>query len=401
MLNTKKNKIKIWLWTLTVFALVMLVTYGASRLLIRADTTTTDAAHGLKLSTNNASAQIGRDVSVKISAIVPTSIGQIADMLVLSIRNDGETNDYQKYKGNINPDGQMVLAPVSSSDAANGNQLVYDQFDYNWTFGSTTTAGKKYIILKAYKGTDPTPVATATTTVNVTISSGGMTLSADPTSLTLASKTDPTAQTTASPQVIKISISYPAGLANTAKIIQLEILTQAQADAGVYDAAAVQGRWTLQAGGATETKDWNVSGSSAGIYYLVAKAWNDNNPANDSKLMIAKANVVKVELIKNPKDVATDGSGGVTQADLGVISLPGKITDRETFFFVFVGLVKYAIWIAAVLGMIYGGIMLIQAAGDQTKLQKAKKIIIGSIIGLLIAIFGPFLVNVVINVFGG
>ncbi|MCL1929545.1 pilin [Candidatus Saccharibacteria bacterium] len=61
------------------------------------------------------------------------------------------------------------------------------------------------------------------------------------------------------------------------------------------------------------------------------------------------------------------------------------------------GAVMWVVGVIAVLMIIIGGIQYATAAGDESKTAKAKKIIVGAIIGLAVAILAGVLINLVLN----
>lgn len=75
-------------------------------------------------------------------------------------------------------------------------------------------------------------------------------------------------------------------------------------------------------------------------------------------------------------------------------SLPEMIFQLVTYALVLVGVVALAFFI-------YGGFLYITAAGDTEQIEKAKKIIVYAIIGIVVIAIAAALVNFVIGAFSG
>jgi hypothetical protein len=74
----------------------------------------------------------------------------------------------------------------------------------------------------------------------------------------------------------------------------------------------------------------------------------------------------------------------------GVGNLRTLVLTMVNFFLLFLGLL-------AVLMIIYGGILYITAAGEQSKIDKGKKIIMYAIIGIIIILLSWALVNTILG----
>lgn len=88
----------------------------------------------------------------------------------------------------------------------------------------------------------------------------------------------------------------------------------------------------------------------------------------------------------NPGDVPQN----ISQATGGESSARALVLNIVNFFLGFLGII-------AVIMIIYGGIMYVTAAGDQTKIDNAKKIIMYAIVGIIIVLISFALVNTVIQ----
>lgn len=81
--------------------------------------------------------------------------------------------------------------------------------------------------------------------------------------------------------------------------------------------------------------------------------------------------------------VAPEKPGGVFDGDVS-----GVLTTILNWILAIIG-------IAAVLGIVIGGLMYIVSGGDETKTKNAKSLIFASIIGLVIALVGYAIVNTI------
>lgn len=90
---------------------------------------------------------------------------------------------------------------------------------------------------------------------------------------------------------------------------------------------------------------------------------------------------------------APKGLPQVLQGDMSVSEKPVmQLAINLLFWFVV---------IAAVLMIMYSGIRMITSGGDSQKLMSAKKVLLYSVIGLVVASGAYFIVNTVIFVLGG
>jgi len=92
---------------------------------------------------------------------------------------------------------------------------------------------------------------------------------------------------------------------------------------------------------------------------------------------------------------ATDtfGTGGVNVGLAGT-DLKTAIANIIRIFLGFLGLLAVSL-------IIYGGFIWMTASGDPSKIEKAKKIITGAVIGLIVILLSFIIVSFVINTFGG
>ena len=85
-----------------------------------------------------------------------------------------------------------------------------------------------------------------------------------------------------------------------------------------------------------------------------------------------------------------DVPSSISQATGGEGSFRSLILNIVNFFLLFLGLI-------AVIMIIYGGITYVTAAGNQESIEKAKKIIMYAIVGIIIVLISFALVRTVIS----
>ncbi len=85
-----------------------------------------------------------------------------------------------------------------------------------------------------------------------------------------------------------------------------------------------------------------------------------------------------------------DVPSSISQATGGEGSFRSLILNIVNFFLLFLGLI-------AVIMIIYGGITYVTAAGNQEKIESAKKIILYAIVGIIIVLISFALVRTVIS----
>lgn len=84
------------------------------------------------------------------------------------------------------------------------------------------------------------------------------------------------------------------------------------------------------------------------------------------------------------------GAGGTVCSDAAPTDL--KITVKNV-----INTLLYAVGIASVIMIIYGGIMYVISAGDSGKITKAKSILIYAVVGLVISILSYAIVQFVVD----
>ncbi len=83
----------------------------------------------------------------------------------------------------------------------------------------------------------------------------------------------------------------------------------------------------------------------------------------------------------NGKDATLLADSGTGQKDLG------GLVDKV------VGLLSKVVVVVSILIMIWGGVLYATAAGDEAKTSKARKAIVGAVIGLIVGLLAPTIVN--------
>jgi hypothetical protein len=92
----------------------------------------------------------------------------------------------------------------------------------------------------------------------------------------------------------------------------------------------------------------------------------------------------------NGIDENCDGADGKLIDDQGSNGNLGSLADRVVYF------LSRAVVIISVIILIWGGIMYSTAAGDERKTSKARKAILGAIIGLAVGLLAPSAVSFII-----
>lgn len=95
---------------------------------------------------------------------------------------------------------------------------------------------------------------------------------------------------------------------------------------------------------------------------------------------VASAQLIQQTDVPSSIAAATGGEGSIRALALNIVN----------FFLLFLGLI-------AVIMIIYGGISYVTAAGNQEKIEKAKKVIMYAIVGIVIVLISFALVRTVIT----
>ncbi|MFC1810521.1 hypothetical protein ACFLZH_03405 [Patescibacteria group bacterium] len=95
---------------------------------------------------------------------------------------------------------------------------------------------------------------------------------------------------------------------------------------------------------------------------------------------VASAQLIQQGDVPSSISAATGGEGSIRALALNIVN----------FFLLFLGLI-------AVIMIIYGGISYVTAAGNQEKIEKAKKVIMYAIVGIVIVLISFALVRTVIS----
>lgn len=107
-------------------------------------------------------------------------------------------------------------------------------------------------------------------------------------------------------------------------------------------------------------------------------------------MMASFAPVVQAQGFISPTDnpsavsTATGGQGSFRQLALTIVN----------FFLTFLGLI-------AVVMIIYGGFLYVTAAGNQEKIESAKKIIMYAVVGIVVILLSFAIVNTILGAGGG
>lgn len=97
-----------------------------------------------------------------------------------------------------------------------------------------------------------------------------------------------------------------------------------------------------------------------------------------------------VPAFAQPADIASDAPGFIADRTGGATSLRQLVLTIVNYVLTFLGVI-------AVLMIIYGGMLYVTAAGQQEKVDKGKKILMYTIIGIIIIMLSFVIVNAVLG----
>ncbi|MFA7298595.1 MAG: hypothetical protein WC010_03030 [Candidatus Absconditabacterales bacterium] len=84
-----------------------------------------------------------------------------------------------------------------------------------------------------------------------------------------------------------------------------------------------------------------------------------------------------------------------------IVTGPSQIQGDESTFFETIQIInkylRFSIGAICMGVLIFGGIKLISAQGDASKMKEANKLLMGALIGILIAIFSYAIVRIIVN----
>jgi hypothetical protein len=195
--------------------------------------------------------------------------------------------------------------------------------------------------------------------------------------------------------------------------VRLMILTDSQVSQGLSTEAELNSvtkkGWWVNASDVSpvsNTVNWDTSGTAidtdSSSHHVWIKAFNTSG--SEPYPEIAKA-------IINFKITATDtgdgGGGGTTTpsgsggaASAGNVKLPtSQVKTLPDLFNRFILLFQYAVWVAAMIGFIYGGATMMEASKNPDAAAKGKKFILYSVVGMILAIFTQVIINGAISQF--
>lgn len=160
------------------------------------------------------------------------------------------------------------------------------------------------------------------------------------------------------------------------------------------------GLWYANAGDGTERHyvGWDTGSSDPGTYIITLEATSETG----AKLASTQTTVSVATVTTGGTGGTGTGGGGVSGGTEtgtgGTIDLtPGKITDFQTLFNDIIIILQLAATIAALIGVIYGGINILQSGGDSPKVANGKKILLYSLVGLVLAMFTKLVIFTAID----
>jgi len=102
--------------------------------------------------------------------------------------------------------------------------------------------------------------------------------------------------------------------------------------------------------------------------------------------------------IKLPETDEIFNPGGTGKVNTGINNSQAVTTNPQTFIYNTAFVLLWALSILAVLTFIYAGVKYLTAGGDTEKAESGKKIMIGSIIGMLLVIGSFIIFNTAVSV---
>ena len=93
--------------------------------------------------------------------------------------------------------------------------------------------------------------------------------------------------------------------------------------------------------------------------------------------------------------------GSMADPAIGCVSVPGHLVQPESDMVLLLlnsaGGLMWIVSALAVFTMIYGGIRYMTAAGEEEKIDQAKRILFWGGVGLVVALLARYMVNLVVN----
>ncbi len=110
-------------------------------------------------------------------------------------------------------------------------------------------------------------------------------------------------------------------------------------------------------------------------------------------LMVVNMFGANIALAQGAIDITTDQPGIIGQLSGGQTGLRGIVLTIVNFFLTFLGLL-------AVIMVIYGGFLYVSSAGNEENVNKAKKILLYAVVGIVVIIVSFALVNTILGAAG-
>lgn len=195
--------------------------------------------------------------------------------------------------------------------------------------------------------------------------------------------------------------------------LKVFVLTDAQTATDMSSEAqlnsVLKGSWSFDryhAEAKTYTASWNTGGTTADTggsnHHIWLKAFETSaSDETHPEITSAKTTVtVTTTSTGTTDDDGDSGSGSASSYSPGSIDLKfNTIKNLPDLFDTIIKVARYLIFAASLGTLVWGASLMMEASTDPNKVATAKKIILYSIVGLLLAIFSQTIINAAIDRF--
>lgn len=112
--------------------------------------------------------------------------------------------------------------------------------------------------------------------------------------------------------------------------------------------------------------------------------------------------ITKIIATAYAQDLISCPDGTMADPSIGCVQTPGSIVSPESSILQIIlksisAFMTFVVGVA-VITLIYGGIRYALSAGDESQIQKAKRILFWGIFGLVVALLATFVTNFILNI---